>query len=72
MKLSEQVATIVHAFSDEGRKNDIRELAKKIQKLEEAAQESVNNGHHDTCAYMLNHEYVCSCGCSDLKRALEQ
>jgi phage shock protein A len=33
MPLAERIRTIVHAFDDHGRRNDIRELADEVQKL---------------------------------------
>ncbi len=35
MTLADEVATIVHAFSDRGRKDAIRDLARRVRAVEE-------------------------------------
>lgn len=47
MKLSEEVLTIVHAFSDKGRKDGIRKLAGRVEKLEEF----IERFSEEPCAY---------------------
>lgn len=47
MKLSEEVLTIVHAFSDKGRKEKVRNISARVEKLEEFAAQYAE----EPCAY---------------------
>ena len=59
MTLSEEIQTIVHAFDDTGRRNAIRDLAKRVKALE------------DEIAALKSHFAYCTRGCDACSEGLE-
>jgi hypothetical protein len=63
MTLSEEILTIVHAFSDEGRKNAVRDLARRVQALESSIDDARSDlvdavrAEREACAKIANDVY---------------
>ena len=47
MRLSDEIRTIVHAFGDKARKDNIRRIAKRAERLEDFAEDWAN----EPCEY---------------------
>ena len=57
MKLSEEILTMLFAFSDEGRKQGVRDIAKRVKALEDFAEDIRDNYDCDADA----HKYKTTC-----------
>jgi hypothetical protein len=72
VKASEEVGTIVHAFSDQERKDSVRLLAARVRRLEHVVEIFAERAYcYDTCSSVLGN-HPCDCGHEEAKKVFAE